>query len=89
MPLGDKERYSRHADLLALGFARPVEEGLGQAFEARHALAQAVKALTIAFPHLLFGKDSGFAFFSGFGYQVEQPLGEVALSAFIPAQFGR
>ncbi|OCX56533.1 hypothetical protein BFM99_17265 [Stutzerimonas stutzeri] len=39
MPFMDKERYGRHADLLAFSFACPVEERLGQALEACYALA--------------------------------------------------
>ncbi|GGH96288.1 hypothetical protein GCM10007363_27520 [Pseudomonas fluvialis] len=87
MPLMDKQRYGGHADLLAFSFACPIEERLGQALEACHALAQAVKAFTIALPYLFFGKDAGLAFFGGFGDQVEQPFGKVALGVFIPAQF--
>jgi hypothetical protein len=52
---------------------------VSQAFEACHALAQAVKALTIAFPYVLFGKDTGYAFFCGVSHQVEQPFSKVTL----------
>ncbi|OAE10765.1 hypothetical protein AZH11_24915 [Pseudomonas simiae] len=86
MPLMDKERHGGHADLPAFSFACPVEEGLGQASKACHALAQAVKAFTIAFPYLTFGKDAGFAFFCGFSHQAEQPFSKVTLGILVPTQ---
>lgn len=86
MALVDEQRHRRHADLVTLGLAGPVQERLGQALEAGGAFARGAKQLAAPQPALRLGEHLLLALLGGSGDQRQQPVGKVALGALVPAQ---